>query len=204
MMSVACLASYYFVQIIANWEQSGNGFGQRAVTDENYGHFRMHTVNGDNRASFINDKVGHRVHHLYLWFLADKMGILSNVLNILSAEAGADGDNVHTDTQRVQRKRKSDTEDKHDKREKRVFRESVGNSLALLAVTSKEDSMRKEEDKVERLQLALFDAEAAEDNRKVAYYTQLLEFSRKRINEYLEDLEEMKKRVYGDKKKDKE
>jgi hypothetical protein len=99
-----CPMTSLFLQIVANWEQSGNGFGQCAITDKNYGHFKLHTVNGDNLASFINDKVGHRVHHLYLWYLANKMGILSNVLNVLSAKASADGDNVHTDTQRVQRK----------------------------------------------------------------------------------------------------
>jgi hypothetical protein len=160
----------------------------------------MHTMNGDNRASFINDKVGHRVHHLYLWYLADKMGVLSNVLNVLSAEAGADGDNVHTDTQKVQRKCKSDSDEKKDKEDKRAFREAVGSSLAFLAITGKQDSMRKEEDKIERLQMALFDAETARDERKVAYYSKLLDFSSERIQQYIVELvEEMKRRAFGDK-----
>lgn len=163
----------------------------------------MHSVNGDNnRADFLNEHNGHRVHHLYLWYVADKMGVLSNVLNILSAEAGADNDNVHTDTQKVQiqRKRKHEGEEKQEREQRRAFWESVGSSLAYLAIASKQDNMRKEEDKIERLQLALFEAEDDGDSKKIKYYERLLDFGKQRVDAYLEELKEMNMRTFGDNK----
>lgn len=46
------------------------------------------------------------------------MGVLSNVLNMLSAEAMADSDNIHTDTQRVQKRRRDPGKDKEEKAER--------------------------------------------------------------------------------------
>ena len=43
------------MRIIANWERSGNGFGQREETDEQYGHMEEEQLeDGDNRASFLD------------------------------------------------------------------------------------------------------------------------------------------------------
>jgi hypothetical protein len=126
------------------------------------------------------------------------MGVLSNVLNILNSESGADADNVHTDTQRVQRKRKAEGEDKKEKAERRAFRIAVGGSLTALAITSKEEALRKEEDKVERLQLALMEAEAVGDARKTQFYTtNLVEHHGQRIGIFVKEIAKMKKAAYG-------
>jgi len=95
------------MQIVANWEQSGNGFGQRDKSEDTvWGQFReahMRLEPGDNRLSYILVTMGHRIHHLHLWHLADMMGILCKVLNVLSPKAAAGNENCPADTVAVQR-----------------------------------------------------------------------------------------------------
>ena len=79
--------------------------------------------------------MGHRIHHLYLWHIADEMGVLSNVLNILSSEVGADGNNVPTDTAKTQKKRLRE-EEIQERKENKAFRIAVGTSLTSLAKTN--------------------------------------------------------------------
>ena len=129
-------------QIISNWEASGNGAGQRAPADDQFGRYNPGTVGGDNRASFVNQRLGHKHHHLYLWYLADKMGVLKNVLNIHSTEVAAAGDRVHKDTQAVQQTcRKSSVDDEKEKQERRAFRIAVGASLTAIAITTKQEAL---------------------------------------------------------------
>jgi hypothetical protein len=165
--------------------------------NDGYGSFDPNTaVNGDNRADFIIASQGHRVHHLYLWYLADKMGVLANVLNMLNAEAGTDTENIHTDTQRVQKCHR-DGHDKEEKAKQRAFRLAVGGSLHTLAttiaITSKEESLRKEEDKLERFQLAYMEAEACVDTRKIEYYGMMIDRHRKKIKAFISEINGLKK-----------
>jgi hypothetical protein len=70
------------LKIIANWELSGNGFGQRTRQDENFGHMEEEQLEeGDNRARFL-DGVG-KEHLLILWDLGDREGVLQKFLNKL-------------------------------------------------------------------------------------------------------------------------
>ena len=66
------------IQIIANWEKSGNGFGQRSETEEGWGNFSSdHMLEcGDNRSGFVKTHLGQHGHHLYVWHLSDNEGIL--------------------------------------------------------------------------------------------------------------------------------
>jgi hypothetical protein len=71
----------------------------RELDDEDFGHFDPDRCpDGDNRKTFIKRLKGHRLHHLYFWNLADELGMLKNVLNVLSAEVSGDCDNVPGDT----------------------------------------------------------------------------------------------------------
>ena len=151
-------------------------------------------VAGDNRASFVNKRLGHQYHLLYLWHLADRMGVLKNVLNILSPAVSADGEHVNRNTQRVQRKRGCES-DEQEKVERRAFRVAVGASLASLAVTSKEEALRNEEDKVERFTVAAMQAEEDGNERKRKYYERLAAHHENRVAEYIEEIAEMKKRA---------
>jgi hypothetical protein len=122
-------------KIIKDCENSGNGFGQRDESDENFGHYeRSAATDGDERVSFVKTAIGQRFHHLYFWHLADLMGVLKNVLNVLSAEVAADTDTVPretTSTQRSRVKRSSPTvdEEQEERRAKKKFREALELSL---------------------------------------------------------------------------
>jgi len=59
--------------------------------------------------------MGHRNHHLCLWHLADKRGILDEVLNTSSHEVAVDLENVQTNTAEVVTKRKRITKDKEER-----------------------------------------------------------------------------------------
>ena len=189
------------MQIIANWEQSGNGFGQREAGDEEYGHFgnENRQADGDNRASFIQSQLGHKSHHLFLWHLSDKMGILNDVLNTLSPEVAADSDNVRTDTSQVQNKRKRPGDDEEEKKHKRSFREKVGSSLAHIALNDKMKELRLDEEKLDRYELAIFDLEDEEgevsDVRKEQFYRTRINFLTDRIHTHQQDINKMRKDV---------
>jgi hypothetical protein len=185
-------------KIITNWEASGNGAGQRSPRDKKFGRFSSDEagVDSDNRASFVRCSVGHRVHHLYLWHLADKMGVLQNVLSILSPDVSSDGSVAHPTTQQVQQPcRKNNKEDEQEKKDRRAFCVAVGASLTSLAITSKEDSLRHKEDKVERFTVAAKEAEENNDERKRKYYQNLADHHASRVSEYEEEIVAMKENL---------
>jgi hypothetical protein len=135
---IALAAAYLvtcFAQIIKDCENSGNGFGQRDESDENFGHYNRSATDGDERVSFVKTAIGQRLHHLYFWHLADLMGVLKNVLNVLSPEVAADSDTVPretTSTQRARVNRRNSVnvdEDKDERRAKKKFREALELSL---------------------------------------------------------------------------
>ena len=149
------------MQIVANWELSGNGLGQRTEEDKGFGEFtddHLDCEDGDNRSTYIQIHKGHRFHHLYLWHLSDTMGVLNNVLNILSKEVGADSGNVHIDTARVQRTRKrSNGDDEEEIADRCLFRKTLGVSMAQVAISQKEESIRREEEQAFKYKMMLYD-----------------------------------------------
>jgi hypothetical protein len=92
--------------LIKDCERSGNGFGQRDVSDDSFGQFDVELSMGDERAAFVKPHTGQRFHHLYFWYLADLMGVLKNVLNVLSPEVAGDTDKIPGDTASTQRSRR--------------------------------------------------------------------------------------------------
>jgi hypothetical protein len=73
---------------------------------------------------------------LYFWHLAEEMGVLKNVLNVLSAEVSADTDNAPNNTAAPQRNRRSrisgDDEREEDRAAKKKFRAGVQSSLKVI------------------------------------------------------------------------
>jgi hypothetical protein len=125
--------------LISRWERSGNGFGlQREEDDAEFGHVDAEDtfVDGDDRSRFIRPDLGLKVHHLYLWHLSDKMGVLKNVLNVLSKEVAVDGDNIPSGLSQTQKKRKSppvaSVQDEESEQSKKHFRDGVLTSLKTL------------------------------------------------------------------------
>ena len=195
-LSVLCTA-----QMITAWEASGNGFGQRTNNDSQFGHFDLaeQTENGDNRGNFVQSHLGQRVHHLYLWHLTDKMGVLQNVLNILSSDVGADGDNVRTNSSEVQNRRRRRDEEETERAERKQFRLTVGASLTQLAKTNqhmastaKESSIREEEGTLLKMKVDRLKAIAENDRARVSLYDELIDHHQARIYNYCEELTAMK------------
>ncbi|CAB9530620.1 unknown protein [Seminavis robusta] len=183
------------ISIIFDWELSGNGFGQRTQGDGQWGHFseqHMELEDGDNRANFVKPHLGQRIHHLYLWHLSDSMEILTKVLNVLSGEVAADSERAG-DTAVVRRRRRAAAALAADRRQRKKFRNVVGSSLSAIAITNKEDNIRHEEDKVERLTFAQLAAEDEGNDRKVELYGQLLAHHKAKIGDYQDELAAMKK-----------
>lgn len=119
------------------------------------------------------------------------MQVLHHVINVLDLDVSADGDRTPKDTQAVQQnKRKADAEET-ERKERKAFRVAVGSSLKSIAITTKQDALRKEEERVERMVLALMEAEENGDVRKVKYYEHLTDFHKKRVDEYLEELKQL-------------
>jgi hypothetical protein len=73
----------------------------REYDEEGFGHYEIaRCPNGDTRGSFVTTKrhTGRRPHHLYLWHITDAMGVLKDVLNVLSPSVSGDCDGVPGDT----------------------------------------------------------------------------------------------------------
>lgn len=194
--------------MISNWEASGNGLGQRSSTDADFGCYTEEHgyEDGDNRSNFVRTSMGHRSHHLYLWKIADEMGVLSNVLNILSPEVGADGDKVRTDTARSSNKKRARAEEE-EKAEAKAFRAAIGKSLSdlaatnevIAAATSKKVSNEHlaglvmargvEEDKMVKYQVAAMSSDNGEVRK---FYAELVSVHSDRIESLTEEIKKLK------------
>jgi hypothetical protein len=86
------------MKVIHRWEQSGNGGGQRAPDDPNFGrifqavstsssfdveHTEESVIDGNNRASFLQNEA---TYVLYMWHLLESAQILRHTVSIMNAE----------------------------------------------------------------------------------------------------------------------
>ena len=193
------MLNLYTVKICGNWEASGNGFGMRELNEDGFGHLDdQHYTDGDNRSSFIIPHLGHQVHHLYIWHISDTMGILSDVLNVLSKDVRADSDYVHTDTAVVQRKRKKEASEEEakaeraERKDRKQFRNAIGNSMTYLAISDLRRDLRKEEDKVEKYELWEMEAREEGHDEKLKYYKKKAGYHRSRCAQIHMDINEMR------------
>jgi hypothetical protein len=129
--------------IIYDWEKSGNGFGQRALSDAGWGHFSAEHhqhEDGDNRANFLRTDYYNKEHLLYLWHLGDTLGILSNMLNVLSKEVAIDcNGEIEVSCSLVQRKRKKPkpvVADDTERLDRNRFRQQTSTALSFMAVSA--------------------------------------------------------------------
>ena len=186
----------------------------RSQDDSNYGHFSEEhhfQKDGDNRSAFIQLHLGHRPHHLMLWHWADEMGVLSNCINVLSAEVGADGDNVHVDTAKVQKKRSREVEDKDDREEKKAFRNTLGDAITGLASSTRLLAKTKKVEAIQNLIAQKTSARALDEDKMVKYhilsletsgelkemYTSLVETHRSRIADYNHDITALEDKLFS-------
>lgn len=182
------------------WETSGNGFGQRDIENEPeaWGRFTdEHLQAGDNRSEFIQKEKGHRNHHLYLWHLADTMGIFSNVLNIMSSEVAANSTNVATDCAQVQKSRKrASTDGKEEAKKARVeakqeaFQIGVVASLSSISAAQVQELLGREENKLREFKLALLGRGLTSEQREL--YGQLIEHHANKVAKFEEEVKQIR------------
>jgi hypothetical protein len=210
------------IVIISKWERSGNGFGMRSESDPRYGHWDA--GQGDNRSDFLNATLGHKPHHLYLWHLSDTMGVLKNVLTVLSPEIAGDSRHCPRNLASTQNKRnRSDEPSYAIEVKKQVFRDEVTSTLkeigagmkeankiqaravAIQARAVSESSIVKlraaitvEEDKLERFTFKLMSCDRMTEPGPVAELERLISRHENRLKEYEEQMKEMegKNRVF--------
>ncbi|CAB9501696.1 hypothetical protein SEMRO_115_G056890.1 [Seminavis robusta] len=99
------------IKIIAKWELSGNGFGQRHEGDDLFGHCGEEEMEcGDNRANFLDTQT--KEHVLYLWHVSDEQEVLKNVMCVIAESAAASSEACSsvagTDQASAARKRRTD------------------------------------------------------------------------------------------------
>ena len=128
------------MKVISKWELSGNGFGQRAITDAQFGHMEEEQLeDGDNRATYL-DGIG-KEHLLILWQFGDQDGVLQTFLNKLSKAVAVDCDNIHTDTSAVQHRRQMTEEQQRSI----AFQNSVAESMATMSYAAMMQELRESE-----------------------------------------------------------
>jgi hypothetical protein len=187
--------------IITNWENSGSGFGQH-VGDAGFGITAEVLMNGDDRASFVQEAKGQRKHHLYLWHLAEEDNMLHRVLNILSAEVAVDADRVPVGLASTQRKRGSPKSDEGVEAKKQAFREQISVTLTSIgkgmmdgnmiqinanlesAIIALRTTIGEEEDRIERLTNTMVSLHPAKDALQISTYQRAIVRHESRLAEY--------------------
>lgn len=114
------------------------------------------------------------------------MGVLSNVLNVLSGEVGADGTNVQTNTSR--HRKRTRVEDEEEKLERKAFRTAVGDSLSALAVTNQMIAAVNRTRAVNESIASRISARAVEEDKLVKFQVNAMEASSEQIKTFCEDL----------------
>jgi hypothetical protein len=174
------------MKVIARWELSGNGFGQRAAGDDLFGHVDEEQLeDGDNRARFL-DGIG-KEHLLMLWDMSDREGLLGKFLSKLSPAVAVSCDNVSTDTAEVQNPRRQSEEQNAQRR----FRDSVASSMQTMSYSALMKELRESEMQI--LKLTEFTWSATTD-AAVSFYEECLERERERKVEITEEINTLKRR----------
>jgi hypothetical protein len=173
------------IKIISKWELSGNGFGQRHVGDDDFGHLGDDEMEaGDNRGNFLDSMT--KEHILYFWHLADRNELLKNVLNVIADTSSADSENYQTTSDASstvvsnKRKRKSEATAANE------FRVMMGEALSTMSVAAMMSEMRSAEAqamKYEELYIT------TDNERLKALYKKYAVNEEKRVSEVQETLD---------------
>jgi hypothetical protein len=132
------------IKIISKWELSGNGFGQRTVNDDDFGHMGEDNLEaGENRGNFLDSMT--KEHILYFWYLADKNELLKNVLNVIAETSSADSENYQTTSDSSNTVVSNHRKRKSEARLANEFRVVMGDALANMSVASMMEQLRSAE-----------------------------------------------------------
>jgi hypothetical protein len=132
------------IKIISKWELSGNGFGQRSVGEDDFGHMGEDNLEaGENRGSFLDSMT--KEHILYFWYLADKNELMKNVLNVIADTSSADSENYQTTSESSVTVVSNNKKRKSEARLASEFRVVMGDALVTMSVASMMEQLRSAE-----------------------------------------------------------
>ena len=177
--------------VIAKWELSGNGSGQRAEDDKEHGHVSTDQVwlgsggnefmDGDNRQNFLREE---KSHALCFWQLCDLNNLLSHTLAKLSDEVRVDSENTPSTTTVNGNDRNSIISP--DKKAEQTFKESVSksfNELARGATTKQHREVKQDMRRMKKELRECDDDEEADDLKgEIKDYEKIIE----KLNEDLD------------------
>jgi hypothetical protein len=177
------------IKLISKWELSGNGFGQRALDDDEFGHMGDDEMEaGDNRGNFLDAMT--KEHILYFWHLADSNELLKNILNVIADTSSADSENFQTTSDASvtvvsnARKRKSEA------RAANEFRVVMGDALATMSVAAMINELRLAEAQAMRYQELCI---TTDNERLQQLYTKYSDSEEKRVLEIQEALDVLRR-----------
>jgi hypothetical protein len=133
------------IKIIAAWELSGNGFGQRTQDEDDFGHMTEEILSaGDNRSHFLRDKM--KEHVLYFWHLADRNELLKNVLNVICISSSADSETYQSTSESSSAAAQSTHKRKlKEARSVDMFRNTMGQAMSAMSQAAMIQELRETE-----------------------------------------------------------
>ncbi|CAB9524785.1 hypothetical protein SEMRO_1585_G284060.1 [Seminavis robusta] len=147
------------IKIIAKWELSGNGFGQRHEGEDEFGHMGEDEMEcGDNRANFLDSQT--KEHILYLWHVSDEQQILKNVMCVIAESSAASSEICSsvagTDQATSARKRRT------DERALGFFRAKMSLAMHTMSRAAIFKELRETQEKLFEAQLRVMEVSNAE------------------------------------------
>jgi hypothetical protein len=179
------------IKMISKWELSGNGFGQRTMEDDDFGHLGYEELEaGDNRSNFLDSMT--KEHVLYFWHLADKSELLKNVLNVIADTSSADSENYQTTSESSSASAVATRGRKHNEaKAANAFREQMGNAMATMSHASILAELREAEAQSMKYQELFI---TTDNERLKQLYNKFAKREDKRIEEIQQELDRMKRR----------
>jgi hypothetical protein len=181
------------IKLISKWELSGNGFGQRAISDDDFGHLGEEEMEaGDNRGNFLDSMT--KEHILYFWHLADRNELLKNVLSVIAETSSADSENYQTTSTLSatvvtnSRRRSAETRAAND------FRLIMGSALTTMSVTAMLQELRGAEAQAMKYQELVI---TTDNERLKTLYERYAAREQERIDDLQEAVDRVKRRRVG-------
>jgi hypothetical protein len=178
------------IKLISKWELSGNGFGQRHVGDDDFGHLGPEELEaGDNRGNFLDSMT--KEHILYFWHLADKNELLKNVLNVIADSSSADSENYQTTSTTSSTVVTNARKRTADARAANKFCIVMGDALATMSVAAMMQELRAAEAQAMKYEELCI---TTDNPRLQALYMKYSSNEEQRVAELQEALDKVRKR----------
>jgi hypothetical protein len=139
------LTLHVSAQVIAKWELSGNGFGQRrenedGTYEEGFGHLsEEHFQASDNRANFLGE---YGEYILYMWDVFDNNDMLDTMLSVLSKDVAFESESDDLTAATTCSGNESTRRKKLHSEEMRQFRSKFSAAMSYMSYSSLVENLR--------------------------------------------------------------